>query len=30
MFDAVHKHKRAVQIVLALITLPFLFFGVAQ
>lgn len=28
MFDAVHKHKRAVQIVLALITLPFLFFGV--
>ena len=28
MFDIVDKHKRAVQIVLALITLPFAFFGV--
>lgn len=28
MFDVVHKHKRAVQVVLALITLPFAFFGV--
>ncbi len=28
MFDIVHKHKRAVQVVLALITLPFAFFGV--
>jgi peptidyl-prolyl cis-trans isomerase D len=28
MFDLVAKHKRAVQLVLALITLPFAFFGV--
>jgi peptidyl-prolyl cis-trans isomerase D len=28
MFDIVHKHKRIVQLVLALITLPFAFFGV--
>src|SRR5438067_13385577 len=28
MFDIVDKHKRAVQVVLALITLPFAFFGV--
>ncbi|MDQ6621654.1 MAG: SurA N-terminal domain-containing protein [Pseudomonadota bacterium] len=28
MFDIVDKHKRAVQIVLALVTLPFAFFGV--
>jgi peptidyl-prolyl cis-trans isomerase D len=28
MFDAVAKHKRIVQIILALITLPFAFFGV--
>jgi peptidyl-prolyl cis-trans isomerase D len=28
MFDIVHKHKRMVQLVLALITLPFAFFGV--
>ncbi len=28
MYDIVHKHKRAVQVVLALITLPFAFFGV--
>ncbi len=28
MFDIVHKHKRIVQIVLALISLPFAFFGV--
>ena len=28
MFDLVHKHKRFAQVVLALITLPFAFFGV--
>jgi len=28
MFDIVDRHKRAVQIVLALITLPFAFFGI--
>src|SRR6185295_19469926 len=28
MFDFVHQHKRWVQLVLALITLPFAFFGV--
>ncbi len=28
MFDLVHKHKRAAQIVLFLMTIPFLFFGV--
>lgn len=28
MFDIVHKHKRAVQFILALIALPFAFFGV--
>lgn len=28
MFDFVHHHKRIVQVVLALITLPFAFFGV--
>src|SRR5512147_1588349 len=28
MFDIVHKHKRIVQIILALIALPFAFFGV--
>ena len=28
MFDLIHHHKRAVQIILALITLPFAFFGV--
>src|SRR2546423_2073492 len=28
MFDLVHKHKHFAQIVLALITLPFAFFGV--
>lgn len=28
MYDIVYKHKRAVQVVLALITLPFAFFGV--
>ena len=28
MFDVVAKHKRIVQIILALITLPFAFFGV--
>ncbi len=28
MFDLVHKHKRIVQVVLALITLPFAFWGI--
>ena len=28
MFDLVHKHKRVAQVILALITLPFAFFGV--
>src|SRR6185312_3977556 len=28
MFDLLHKHKRFTQLVLALITLPFAFFGV--
>ena len=28
MFDIVSKHKRIVQVILALITLPFAFFGV--
>ena len=28
MFDLVHKHKRAAQVILFLITLPFAFFGV--
>ena len=28
MFDLIHRRKRAVQIILALITLPFAFFGV--
>lgn len=28
MFDIVHKHKRIAQIVLALVLLPFAFFGI--
>ncbi len=28
MFDLIHHHKRLVQLILALITLPFAFFGV--
>ena len=28
MFDLVHKHKRLVQVMLALITLPFAFWGI--
>ena len=28
MFDLLHKHKRVAQVILALITLPFAFFGV--
>src|SRR5690348_18378726 len=28
MYDLIYKHKRIVQVILALITLPFAFFGV--
>ena len=28
MFDLVHKHKRIAQFILALIMIPFAFFGV--